>query len=42
MGFRLCGLDQSFYDLEGPAQDEVALFFVRELVHHTVPPIGSL
>jgi ribosomal protein S18 acetylase RimI-like enzyme len=31
MGFRLCGLDESFYDLEGQDQNEIALFFVREL-----------
>lgn len=31
MGFRLCGLDQSLYDPDGPGGDEVALFFVRDL-----------
>src|SRR5262249_55920874 len=31
LGFRLCGLDESFYDPAGPAAGEVALFFVREL-----------
>jgi GNAT superfamily N-acetyltransferase len=31
VGFRLCGVDLSFYDPEGPAQKEIGLFFVREL-----------
>lgn len=30
-GFRLCGLDQSLYAPDGAAQDEIALFFVRDL-----------
>jgi ribosomal protein S18 acetylase RimI-like enzyme len=29
-GFRLCGLDESLYDPAGPAQGEIALFFVRD------------
>jgi GNAT superfamily N-acetyltransferase len=43
-GFRLCGLDESFYGLEEPARDEVALFFVRELnsceAHTSTPATG--
>lgn len=31
MGFRLCGLDDSFYDPGETAPGEVALFFAREL-----------
>jgi ribosomal protein S18 acetylase RimI-like enzyme len=31
LGFRLCGLDESLYDPEGPARGEIALFFVRDL-----------
>ena len=30
-GFRFCGLDEAFYDPEGPGPDEIALFWVREL-----------
>lgn len=30
-GFRICGLDEAFYDGEGPGPREVALFWVREL-----------
>lgn len=32
MGFRLCGLDESFYDPARAAQNEIALFFVREVL----------
>ena len=31
-GFRLCGLDEAFYDPKGPGRNEIALFFVRELI----------
>ena len=31
VGFRFCGLDESFSDPAGPDRNEVALFFVREL-----------
>jgi GNAT superfamily N-acetyltransferase len=30
-GFRLCGLDESFYDSDTRAGSEIALFFVRDL-----------
>jgi ribosomal protein S18 acetylase RimI-like enzyme len=30
-GFRLCGLDESFYDPAAAGPDEVALFFVRDV-----------
>jgi ribosomal protein S18 acetylase RimI-like enzyme len=30
-GFRLCGLDEAFYDPEGPGPGEIALFWAREL-----------
>ncbi len=32
VGFRLCGLDESLYDPAGPGRNEIALFFVRELI----------
>jgi ribosomal protein S18 acetylase RimI-like enzyme len=35
-GFRLCGLDESLYDPAGPGGDDVALFFVREVVQDGV------
>jgi ribosomal protein S18 acetylase RimI-like enzyme len=31
VGFRLCGLDERFYDRRFPAGDEVALFFALDL-----------
>jgi len=31
-GFRLCGLDASLYDPQGPSGEEIALFFVHDLV----------
>ena len=30
-GFRLCGLDESLYDPQGPGRGEVAVFFARDL-----------
>jgi GNAT superfamily N-acetyltransferase len=32
VGFRLCGLDDSLYDPPAHGRNEVALFFVRELI----------
>jgi ribosomal protein S18 acetylase RimI-like enzyme len=32
LGFQCCGLDLSLYDPDGPAANEIALFFVRQLV----------
>lgn len=31
LGFRLCGLDETLYDPAGPASEEVALFFSRQI-----------
>jgi hypothetical protein len=30
-GFRICGLDESLYDPQGPGRGEVAVYFAREL-----------
>lgn len=41
LGFRWCGLDESLFDPDGPAANEVALYFVRELSTLRKKPCAS-